>query len=198
MKEKELQGSFYFFCPPLWLPVKNMLYLSSVQPIQEGGRKRSWFPLCPGSLVFRTVVFCGTFKEAPASGKITNLWNCPLSRQDGNTSTSTNFLADTLHLCPVVMMTSACTLVAGRSWESRAWSKPSFAVIEDTVQAETVTDIWYSQCLDLVNSRVCTCGRQWIYKSFVCPVSVVHCFFFFIYPVCKTRVAHGTNSHEVS
>jgi len=52
MNEKELLGSFYFFNPPLWLPAKNMLYLSLVQPIwfpplpqKQGGRK-SWFPLC--------------------------------------------------------------------------------------------------------------------------------------------------------
>lgn len=150
MKEKEeLLGSSYFFCPPLWLPAKNVLYLSFVQPIwfpaipqKQGGRKRSWLPLCPSSLVFRTVAFCVTCKVAPASGKITYLWRCPLNRQDGNTGTGTNFLADALHLWPVLIMTSAYTLVTGRSWESRAGSKTGFAVIEDTVQAETVTSIW--------------------------------------------------------
>lgn len=71
-------------------------------------------------------------------------------------------------------------------------------MIEDTVQAKTVTGVCYSQCLCLVDSSVCICGWEQVYKGFVCSASVVNSFFFFIYPVCKTRVAHGTNSHEVS
>lgn len=188
-EEETTAGLFLHFLSPSMAACKNMLYLSLVQPIwfpplpqNQGGRKRSVFPLCPSSLVFRRVLFCGTCNIAPASGEITYLWRYPLSRQDGNTSTGTDFFADALHLCPVLIMTSACTLVTGRSWESRAWSKPSFAVIEGTVQAETVTGIWYSQCLGLVNSSVCTCGWEGIYKGFVCPVSVVHCFFLFSLP----------------
>lgn len=62
-----------------------------------------------------------------------------------------------------------------------AWSEPSFAVIEDTVQADTVTGTWYSH-LGLGHSSVCMCGWKWVCKGFVCSVSVVHCFLFFYLP----------------
>lgn len=148
-----------FFCPPLWLTVKNNLYLSLVQPItspalpwKQGGKKISWFQLCPSSFILKTVFFCGTCKVALASEKKMQLWKCSLSRQDGNPSTSTNFLADALQLRPVLRKICACTLVTGRNWESRAWSKASFAVIDNTVQAKTVTGV--------LQSMPCSSGLQ--------------------------------------
>lgn len=69
---------------------------------------------------------------------------------------------------------------------------------EDAVEAEAVSVIWYSQCLGLVNSVFVGVGGNGFVKV-LCVLSQWCVFFFFyLYPVCKTRVAHGTNSHEVS